>query len=312
MTMYHVPVLLNECIDQLITNPDGIYIDATFGGGGHSRAILEKLSPTGRLLAFDQDKDAWENATTIQDSRFQLIPTNFRYLSNYLQFYGVSKIDGLLADLGVSSHQFDEGSRGFSIRFDSELDMRMNTDQPVTAATIINTYSASQLTTILKEYGEILQAHKITNVLLEARAEKPILTTFELIEVLKPFLPKHYEYKVLAPIFQAFRIEVNQELQALKELLTSTVPLLNNDARLVVLSYHSLEDRIVKNFIRSGNTEGIIATNIYGNLPVPIKAIYKKVVKQEDSEEVENNNRSRSAVLRVAQKVIVNTNKYFQ
>jgi 16S rRNA (cytosine1402-N4)-methyltransferase len=298
---YHIPVLLKACIDHLNIRPDGVYVDLTFGGGGHSALILEHLGEKGRLFAFDQDADARQNA--FKDPRFTLIPQNFRYLKNYLRLYGVSHVDGILGDFGVSSHQFDQASRGFSIRFDGELDMRMNQQNSLTARTIINEYEPGELIRIFKDYAEIHQAGRLVSHLVAARAEKPVVTTSDLKEVLRPFIPKHEEHKFLARIFQALRIEVNQEIEALKECLTQCVELLGSGGRLVMLSYHSLEDRLVKNVIRSGNVDGREEKDvIYGTGKKVFKNLSQKPILPEE-EEIRINTRARSAKLRVAEKL---------
>lgn len=295
---YHNPVLLFESIDGLEVLPDGIYVDATFGGGGHSREILKRLTAKGKLFAFDQDKDALANA--IDDERFVLIHENFRYLKKFLNFYGVNKVDGILADLGVSSHQFDEASRGFSTRFDADLDMRMNQDLKLTAADVINKYKENDLADILFLYGELRNAKALAKQICQSRLEAPISTSFQLKGVLQRFLPKSKEHKILAQIFQAIRIEVNKELEALKEFLLQTENLLKPGAKLSIISYHSLEDRLVKRFIRSGLFEGEPEKDFYGNVKLPFKKA-KLIVPSK--EEVKINNRARSAKLRTATKL---------
>jgi 16S rRNA (cytosine1402-N4)-methyltransferase len=301
MSEYHNPVLLQACIDNLDIKPDGIYVDLTFGGGGHSAHILKQLNEKGKLFAFDQDEDAQKNA--IKDPRFTLIPHNFRHLKNYLRLYGVNKVDGILGDLGVSSHQFDEASRGFSIRFDSELDMRMNQQNLLTAKKIVNEYSDKQLIHIFKTYAEIHNAARLAFVLCAAREEKEISTTNELKEVISSCTPKFEEHKYLAKVFQALRIEVNQELEALKECLTQCVEILDSGARLVVISYHSLEDRLVKNIIRAGNVEGIEKKDVvFGTSKKIFKNLTSKPILPSE-EEIKINTRARSAKLRVAIKI---------
>ncbi len=301
MSEYHNPVLLQACIDNLDIKPDGIYVDLTFGGGGHSAHILKHLSEKGKLFAFDQDEDAQKNA--IKDPRFTLIPHNFRHLKNYLRLYGVNKVDGILGDLGVSSHQFDEASRGFSIRFDSELDMRMNQQNPLTAKKIVNEYSDKQLIHIFKTYAEIHNAARLAFVICAAREEKAISTTNELKEAISSCTPKFEEHKYLAKVFQALRIEVNQELEALKECLTQCVEILDSGARLVVISYHSLEDRLVKNIIRAGNVEGIEEKDVvFGTSKKIFKNLTSKPILPSE-EEIKINTRARSAKLRVAIKI---------
>lgn len=298
---YHNPVLLQACIDNLKIKPDGVYVDLTFGGGGHSAHILKQLNDKGKLFAFDQDEDAQRNA--IKDPRFTLIPHNFRHLKNYLRLYGVNKVDGILGDLGVSSHQFDEASRGFSIRFDSELDMRMNQQNVLTAKKIVNEYSDKQLIHIFKTYGEIHNAARLAFVICAAREENEISTTNELKEVISSCTPKFEEHKYLARVFQALRIEVNQELEALKECLNQCVEILDSDGRLVFISYHSLEDRLVKNIIRAGNVEGIEEKDvIFGTSKKIFKNLTSKPILPTE-EEIKNNTRARSAKLRVAIKI---------
>jgi 16S rRNA (cytosine1402-N4)-methyltransferase len=301
MSEYHNPVLLQACIDNLDIKPDGIYVDLTFGGGGHSAHILKQLNEKGKLFAFDQDEDAQKNA--IKDPRFTLIPHNFRHLKNYLRLYGVNKVDGILGDLGVSSHQFDEASRGFSIRFDSELDMRMNQQNLLTAKKIVNEYSDKQLIHIFKTYAEIHNAARLAFVICAAREEKEISTTNELKEVISSCTPKFEEHKYLAKVFQALRIEVNQELEALKECLTQCVEIIDSGARLVVISYHSLEDRLVKNIIRAGNVEGIEEKDVvFGTSKKIFKNLTSKPILPSE-EEIKINTRARSAKLRVAIKI---------
>ena len=293
---YHNPVLLNDSIDALAIKKDGVYVDVTFGGGGHSREILNRLGGSGKLIAFDQDLDAKRNK--IDDSRFILIEENFRYIGRFLKFYGVNKVDGILADLGVSSHQFDEAERGFSIRFDGALDMRMNQSSRVSAKKIINTYSEEMLANILFMYGELRNAKVIARTIVEARIESEIETSFQLRKILQKFLPKAKEHKILAQIFQAIRIEVNEELEVLKEFLIQIPDLLNPEGRLSVISYHSLEDRLVKRFIRTGLFEGEPEKDFFGNTNVPLQKLGKLITPNQ--EEVKKNNRARSAKLRVA------------
>ena len=295
---YHDPVLLFESVDGLKIKPDGIYVDVTFGGGGHSREILKRLGDQGRLFAFDQDTDALENE--IQDERFVLINENFRFISRFLRFYGVKKVDGILADLGVSSHQFDSAARGFSTRFDAELDMRMNIGDAVSAYEVVNTYKEEELAQVLFQYGELRNSRALSREIVNAREDSPIKTSFQLKEVLQKFLPKPKEHKILAQIFQAIRIEVNQEMQVLKEFLLQTPDLLNEEGRLSVISYHSLEDRLVKRFIQSGLFKGEAEKDFYGNVSVPYKKVGKLIIPS--VEEVKKNNRARSAKLRIAEK----------
>ena len=293
---YHNPVLLHESIDGLAIKEDGVYVDVTFGGGGHSKEILNRLGKEGKLFAFDQDPDALENV--IDDERFVLIPENFRYISRFLRFHGVRKVDGVLADLGVSSHQFDEAERGFSIRFEGDLDMRMNQKSKKSAKDIINTYSEEKLAEILFLYGELRNSRKIARTIVHERKNKSIETSFQLKEVLKMFLPKAKEHKILAQIFQAIRIEVNEELDVLKEFLEQIPNLLKEEGRLSVISYHSLEDRLVKRFIRTGLFEGEPEKDMFGNSNEPLKKVGKLIIPSKD--EIKINNRARSAKLRIA------------
>ena len=300
---YHNPVLLKETVNGLNIKEDGVYVDVTFGGGGHSREILKSLGPNGRLIAFDQDKDALLN--TIDDARFLLINENFRYIKRFLRFHGVKSVDGILADFGVSSHQFDEADRGFSIRFDAQLDMRMNQQDVLSAHSLVNTYEEDDLKRVFWQYGELRTAPALARTIVEARADKVIETTFELKTVLKKHLPQGRENKILAQIYQAIRIEVNQEIEVLKEFLLQTPELLNDDGRLSVISYHSLEDRLVKRFIRNGLFEGEPEKDVFGNFEVPLKKASGLIVP--DAKEIKLNNRARSAKLRVAKKLNLNT-----
>lgn len=293
---YHNPVLLKESVDGLNIKPDGVYVDVTFGGGGHSREILSRLNEKGKLFAFDQDEDAKRNV--IDDPRFTLIPQNFRFIKRYLRFYGIKKVDGILADLGVSSHQFDEAERGFSTRFDANLDMRMNQSGALSAFEVINKYDEEKLTNVLFNYSELRNAKDIARRIVEKRTSEKIKTSFELKEVLAAFVPKSQEHKVLAQIFQGIRIEVNQEIEALKEFLLQVPELLNEGGRLSVLSYHSLEDRLVKRFIRNGLFEGEPVKDYYGNVTVPLKKVGQMVVPS--FQEIKKNSRARSAKLRIA------------
>jgi len=295
---YHDPVLLFESVDGLNIKPDGIYVDVTFGGGGHSSEILKRLGTEGRLFAFDQDTDALENE--IKDKRFVLINENFRFISRFLRFHGVKKVDGILADLGVSSHQFDSAARGFSTRFDADLDMRMNTGDTVSAYEVINDYKEEELSEVLFQYGELRNSRALSKEIVKARMESPVKTSFQLKEVLQRFLPKPKEHKILAQIFQAVRIEVNQEMEVLKEFLLQTPDLLVEKGRLSVISYHSLEDRLVKRFIQSGLFEGQPEKDFYGNVSVPFKKVGKLILPS--AEEVKRNNRARSAKLRIGEK----------
>lgn len=293
---YHSPVLLKESVDALNIKEDGVYVDVTFGGGGHSREILSRLGEKGRLFAFDQDPDARQNK--IDDDRFVLIGENFRFITRFLRFYGVRKVDGVLADLGVSSHQFDEAERGFSTRFDADLDMRMDQKSDLSAKKIINKYSEEKLADVLFLYGELRNARALSKKIVEAREVEQIETSFQLKEVLRQFLPQAKEHKILAQIFQAVRIEVNQELEVLKEFLEQVPGLLSGEGRLSVISYHSLEDRLVKRFIRTGLFSGEPEKDFYGNISVPLKKIGKMIIPTQ--EEVKTNNRARSAKLRIA------------
>jgi len=296
---YHNAVLLRETVDGLNIKPNGVYVDVTFGGGGHSKEILARLDDDGRLFAFDQDKDALANA--FDDERFVLINENFRYIKRFLRFYGVKEVDGILADFGVSSHQFDVAERGFSTRFDADLDMRMNQGNKRSAFEVVNTYEEEQLKTVLFQYGELRQAPAMARAIVAARKTGEIKTSQQLKEVLKSFLQHKREHKVLAQIFQAIRIEVNEEIEVLKEFLLQTKDILKKGGRLSVISYHSLEDRLVKRFIRNGLFEGEPERDVYGNFEVPFKRVGKLIVPT--AEEIKINNRSRSAKLRVAEKV---------
>ncbi|MEE1899909.1 16S rRNA (cytosine(1402)-N(4))-methyltransferase RsmH [Flavobacterium rakeshii] len=296
---YHNPVLLKETVDGLDIKPDGVYVDVTFGGGGHSREIMSRLGPNGKLFAFDQDEDAQANA--IQDDRFTLIPENFRFLKRYLRFYGIKEVDGVLGDFGVSSHQFDVAERGFSTRFDAELDMRMNQKSAVSAYNVVNEYEKQQLKKMFFEYGELKNAGALANTIVNARRDNNIKSTEQLKQVLSRFLPAHKSNKILAQIYQAIRIEVNQEIDVLKEFLEQTLEVLKPGGRLSVISYHSLEDRLVKRFIRNGMFEGEPERDMFGNFEVPLKAVGKLIVPTE--EEIEVNNRARSAKLRIAEKL---------
>lgn len=296
--MYHNPVMLNECIGGLSIIPEGVYVDVTFGGGGHSRAILERLT-TGHLYAFDQDEDAEQNA--FDDERFTFIPQNFRYFKNFIQLYHGGQIDGIIADLGVSSHQFDTPEKGFSTRFDGPLDMRMSQMTPNDAATIVNTYDHADLTRIFRLYGEMQQPHLIASDIIMAREAEPIETTEQLKAAVQNRLPRGMENKVLAQLFQALRIEVNQELEALTAFLTQCPDVLKPGGRLVVMSYHSLEDRLVKNFMKTGNAEGKEEKDFYGNPLTPYSLITRKPIVPSE-EEMESNSRARSAKLRIAER----------
>jgi len=296
--MYHNPVLLKESIDGLNINPSGIYVDVTFGGGGHSQEILNRLGPEGKLFAFDQDPDAVANK--LDDDRFVLIEENFRNIKRFLRFYGVKKVDGVLADLGVSSHQFDASERGFSTRFDGDLDMRMNQQSELSAFKVIDTYSEEDLANLLFQYGELRNSRAIAKKIVEERSLAPIRTSFNLKSALKQFLPASKEHKILAQIYQAVRIEVNQELEVLKDFLKQMPLILTDTGRLSVISYHSLEDRLVKRFIQHGKFEGLPEKDFYGNVEVPMKKVGKLIIPTK--EEIAKNNRARSAKLRIATK----------
>ncbi|WP_235689776.1 16S rRNA (cytosine(1402)-N(4))-methyltransferase RsmH [Fulvivirga lutea] len=298
---YHNPVMLQECIEGLNINPDGIYVDLTFGGGGHSREILKKLN-NGHLYAFDQDSDAAENANEFDTRSFTFIDGNFRYLKRYLKAYGVKQVDGILADLGISSHQIDEASRGFSTRFDAELDMRMDQSAELTAKTVVNEYSKEQLHKIFGMYGEVKNAKTLAEAICSARINKQIATIQDLKDVLVKFAKRGKENRYYAQVFQAIRIEVNGELQVLEEMLEQTGEVLREGGRLVVMSYHSLEDRLVKNYIMKGKVSGEMEKDFYGNVLKPLKAINKKPIEATEKEKSKNN-RARSAKLRVAEKV---------
>jgi len=296
---YHNAVLLKETVDGLDIKPNGVYVDVTFGGGGHSREILSRLDENGKLFAFDQDKDALAN--TIEDNRFVLINENFRYIKRFLRFYGVKEVDGVLADFGVSSHQFDVAERGFSTRFEADLDMRMNQESKLSAYDVVNNYSEEQLRDVLLQYGELRQAPAMARVIVAERANGEIKTSEQLKSVLKQFLQHKKENKVLAQIYQAIRIEVNQEIEALKELLVQTPEVLKKEGRLSFISYHSLEDRLVKRFIRNGLFEGEPERDMFGNFEVPLKKVGKLIVPSYS--EIKQNNRARSAKLRIAEKI---------
>lgn len=295
---YHNPVLLHESVDGLNIKPDGVYVDVTFGGGGHSREILRRLGPNGKLFAFDQDEDALANA--IPDDRFVLINENFRFIKRFLRFNGIKSVDGILADLGVSSHQFDVAERGFSTRFDAELDMRMSQKNDLNAYRVVNEYDEANLRRVFLDYGELKNAPAIARVILEAREESPIKNTEQLKIILSRFLPAHKSHKILAQMYQAIRIEVNQEMDVLKEFLEQSLELLKPGGRLSVISYHSLEDRLVKRFIKNGMFDGEPERDFFGNFSVPFKTIGKLIVP--DFQEIKINNRARSAKLRIAEK----------
>ena len=297
--MYHNAVLLKQSVDGLAVKENGVYVDVTFGGGGHSKEILKRLGEDGKLFAFDQDEDAQSNA--LGDSRFVLIGENFRYITQFLKFYGIRKVDGILADFGVSSHQFDKAERGFSTRFDAELDMRMSKRNNLSAHDVVNTYSYDDLRDVLFTYGDLRNANAMAKVIIDSRSIAEINTTEELKTVLKSFLPEHKKHKILAQIYQAIRIEVNQEIAVIKEFLNQVPGLLEKGGRLSVISYHSLEDRLVKRFIRAGQFEGEPEKDFYGNINVPLKKVGPLVVPSK--EEIKNNNRARSAKLRIAERI---------
>ncbi|WP_395049051.1 16S rRNA (cytosine(1402)-N(4))-methyltransferase RsmH [Flavobacterium sp.] len=296
---YHNPVLLQASVDGMNIKPDGVYVDVTFGGGGHSKEILKRLGPNGKLFAFDQDEDALANA--LPDERFTLINENFRFIKRFLRFYGVKSVDGILADLGVSSHQFDVPERGFSTRFDAELDMRMSQKNDLNAYRVVNEYDDANLKRVFLDYGELKNAPALARTILEARDYQPINTTDELKEVLAKHLPERVRNKILAQIYQAIRIEVNQEMDVLKEFLEQSLEILNPGGRLSVISYHSLEDRLVKRFMKNGMFEGEPERDFFGNFSVPFKTIGKLIVP--DNAEIKINNRARSAKLRIAEKI---------
>lgn len=298
-TPYHIPALLHETIDGLNVKPDGIYVDVTFGGGGHSREILNRLGPKGRLFAFDQDLDAIANI--IDDPRFTFVRSNFRFMKNFLQYHNVEKVDGILADLGVSSHHFDEEERGFSFRFDGALDMRMNTKSQITAASILNNYTEEQLADVFYLYGELHNSRKIARTIAQQRQKAPFETIFQFLEVLKPYFAREKEKKDMARVFQALRIEVNKEMEVLRCLLNQSIEVLNDEGRIAILTYHSLEDRLVKNFFKAGNFGGKIEKDFYGNIIAPLQPVNNKVIVATD-EEIAENPRARSAKLRIAEK----------
>ncbi|TAH28752.1 MAG: 16S rRNA (cytosine(1402)-N(4))-methyltransferase RsmH [Cytophagales bacterium] len=302
MSIYHSPVMLSECMEGLRIKPDGIYVDLTFGGGGHTNAILEQLNEKGKLYGFDQDADAEEESKKITHKNFVLMPYNFRYFYKYLRIYGVEKVDGILADLGISSHQIDTPERGFSTRFEGFLDMRMNQNAALTAAKILNTYSESELHKILGLYGEVKNAKTLAQAIIRERIKNPFETCQQLCTFLNKYAPFRKEYKYFAQVFQALRIEVNDEMLALEEMLLQTPQALQKTGRLVVMSYHSLEDRLVKNFIQKGKFSGEAEKDFYGNLQVPFENITKKIIIPTE-QELEANPRARSAKLRIAEKI---------
>ncbi len=296
---YHIPVLLHESIEGMNLQAKGTFVDVTFGGGGHSKEILRCMDSESRLFSFDQDEDAEQNI--VNDKRFTFVRSNFRYLSNFLRYYGVDGVDAILADLGVSSHHFDDSERGFSFRFNGKLDMRMNKRAGMTAADIVNNYDEERLANLFYLYGELKNSRKIASVLVKARSQKKIETIEEFLDVIKPLFGKDREKKELAKVFQALRIEVNQEMEALKEMLNAATQALKPGGRLVVITYHSLEDRMVKNIMKTGNVEGKMEQDIFGRTNSPFKLVNNKVIVPSD-EEIERNPRSRSAKLRIAEK----------
>ncbi len=296
---YHKPVLLQKTVDGLQIKPDGIYVDVTFGGGGHAKEILKRLGEKGKLIAFDQDKDALKNA--LADDRFIMINQNFRFLTQFLRLYKINKVDGILGDFGVSSHQFNVPERGFSTRFEAKLDMRMNQDDAISALDVVNQYSQEQLKKILYDYGELRAAAGMARRIVETRQQEPIITISQLKDALGRFLPKHKENKILAQIFQAIRIEVNQELEALKEFLLQTQEVIKPGGRLSLLTYHSLEDRLVKRYMRNGMFEGEPEKDVFGRATVPFKPVGKFILPSD--QEIKENNRARSAKLRIAEKL---------
>lgn len=297
--VYHIPALLEECMDGLDIKPAGKYVDVTFGGGGHSREILKHLSAEGHLYSFDQDEDAQRNI--VDDDRFTFVYSNFKYLKNFMRYHGVEGVDGILADLGVSFHHFDDSERGFSFRFDAPLDMRMNKKARCTAADILATYDEKRLAQLFSLYGELRNAHRIAAAIVSMRDKGGVKTTGQLLEVVSPFINRKQEKKELAQLFQALRIEVNNEMDSLRSMLQQASDLLNPGGRLVVITYHSLEDRIVKNFIKTGNVEGVVEKDFFGRVNAPLRAVNNKVIVPTD-EEVERNPRARSAKLRIAEK----------
>lgn len=301
---YHNPVLLHPSVDNMIVDPAGTYVDVTFGGGGHSRAILEKLNADGRLIAFDQDSDS--HANLIEDERFQFVPSNFKNLTRFLQYHKAYPVDGILADLGISSHQIDTPERGFSYREDGALDMRMNCQNGISAKELVNEYDESQLSRIFYTYGELSEGRRLAQRIVKVRAENPIETTFQLADALRPCLPKGKENKYFSKIFQALRIEVNREMEVLESFLTQTVDALKPGGRLVVIAYHSLEDRMVKNFMRAGNLTGEVEKDFFGNPLTPFKLVCRKPIVPDD-DEILINPRARSAKLRIAEKIEVKT-----
>ncbi len=298
--VYHIPALLDESIKGLNISPDGVYVDVTFGGGGHSRAIMEHLGEKGRLLGFDQDQDAWANR--LDDSRFTFVHANFSFLKNFVKYYDIEQVNGIIADLGVSFHHFDDEERGFSFRYDSKLDMRMNRSGKLDARTVVATYSEEQLATVLYLYGELKQSRRMAAAIVKSRAVNDIETTGQLVDVISPYIRKSQEKKELAQLFQALRIEVNHEIDVLRRMLQQSLDVLKPGGRLVVITYHSLEDRLVKNFMRSGNLEGRIEKDFYGRVHSPWRLVNNKVIVASAAEQ-EANPRSRSAKLRIAERI---------
>jgi 16S rRNA (cytosine1402-N4)-methyltransferase len=298
--VYHIPVLLKQSIDGLAICPEGIYVDVTFGGGGHSREILKHLSGKGHLYSFDQDPDAEQNI--VENEHFTFVRSNFRFLQNFMQYYGVEEVDGILADLGVSSHHFDDAERGFSFRFEGLLDMRMNQRAGKTAADIVNEYTEEDLAHIFYLYGELKNSRKLASILVKARAKQPIQTIGDFLNIVQPLFGREREKKELAKVFQALRIEVNQEMTALKEMLQAAISLMKPGGRLAVITYHSLEDRMVKNIMKTGNIEGKLKQDFFGRIETPFKLVNNKVIVPDD-EELARNPRSRSAKLRIAEKI---------
>lgn len=307
MSEYHTPVMLDESVSALVTNLEGTYIDATFGGGGHTAGILSRLSESGKLIAFDRDSDALANAP--DDKRFTLVHNNFRFVQNYVMYLGhndgedpvTKRVDGILADLGVSSHQFDTAERGFSFRYDAPLDMRMSRDEAMTAADVVNTYEEAALEKILRLYGEVEGSRRVAGLIVQARQDKAIKTTGDLDAAISKVVPKNAGHKFLAKVYQALRIEVNHEMKSLEKLLEGSAEVIREGGRLIVITYHSLEDRMVKNFIRYGNVEGVVNKDIYGNMHTPFKAVNRKPILPTE-EEISSNTRARSAKLRIAER----------
>ena len=304
--VYHIPVLLHPSVDGMNIQPGGIYVDVTFGGGGHSREILRRMDDTARLYSFDQDEDAEKNI--VDDPRFTFVRSNFRYLHNFLRYYHHEQVDAILADLGVSSHHFDDSERGFSFRFEGKLDMRMNKRSGLTAADVVNTYSEERLADLFYLYGELKNSRKLAATLVKARASAPLMTIEEFLAVVKPLFGREREKKELAKVFQALRIEVNQEMEALKEMLAAAVRVLKPGGRLVVITYHSLEDRLVKNLMKTGNTEGRVVKDFFGRVETPFRLVTNKVIVPDEAEQLRNP-RTRSAKLRVAERTATDTDQ---